>query len=252
MTAATSRAARHPAGFYFSNVAWPLLTAVLLLSLVSPLLAQDANLTQGCVAEFDPTVDYFPHKATLLNASGLEIEYHGHYKLVRTLQPWPGAAAAVEYLLLQCGTPLPAGHADALAVEVPVRSVISLATTQLPNLLDLGRLDQLIAVDSGNYVNTPEVVAMLQDGALAEVGNGASINVELVLVLAPDLVLANGFNPETDAHPSAAGGRRLHRHQRRLAGAQPAGPRRVAQVHRALLQRGSPRRNALRAAAGGL
>ena len=71
----------------------------------------------------------------------------------------------------------------------------------LPNLLDLGRLDQLIAVDSGNYVNTPEVVAMLQDGALAEVGNGASINVELVLALAPDLVLANGFNPETDAHP---------------------------------------------------
>ena len=180
---------------------WPLLTAVLLLSLVSPLLAQDANLTQGCVEDFDPTVDYFPHKATLQNASGLEIEYHGHYKLVRTLQPWPGAAAAVEYLLLQCGTPLPAGHENALAVEVPISSVISLSTTQLPNLLDLGRLDQLIAVDSGNYVNTPEVVAMLQDGALAEVGNGALINVELVLVLAPDLVLANGFNPETDAHP---------------------------------------------------
>ena len=179
----------------------PLLTLLLLLSLVSPLLAQDANLTQACVEEFDPTVDYFPDKATLLNASGLEIEYHGHYKLVRTLQPWPGAAAAVEYLLLQCGTPLPAGHADALLVEVPVSSVISLATPQLPNLLDLGRLDQLIAVDSGNYVNTPEVVAMLQDGALAAVGNGASINVELVLALAPDLVLANGFNPETDAHP---------------------------------------------------
>ena len=201
MTAATSRAARHPAGFYFSNVAWPLLILLLLLGLVSPLVAQDANLTQGCVADFDPTVDYFPHKATLVNASGLEIEYHGHYKLVRTLQPWPGAAAAVEYLLLQCGTPLPAGHEDALAVEVPVNRVISLATTQLPNLLDLGHIDQLIAVDNGDYVNTPAVLTMLREGALAEVGNGPSINVELVLELAPDLVLANGFNPETDAHP---------------------------------------------------
>ena len=201
MTAATSRAARHPAGFYFSNVAWPLLILLLLLSLVSPLVAQDTNLTQGCVEDFDPTVDYFPHKATLLNASGLEIEYHGHYKLVRTLQPWPGAAAAVEYLLLQCGTPLPAGHEDALAVEVPVNRIISLATTQLPNLLDLGHIDQLIAVDNGDYVNTPAVLTMLREGALAEVGNGPSINVELVLELAPDLVLANGFNPETDAHP---------------------------------------------------
>ncbi len=173
----------------------------LLFSLTAPLAGQDGNITQGCVEEFDPAVDYFPDKATLVNAVGLEIEYHGHYKLIRTLQPWPGAEAAVEYLLLQCGTPVPEGHEDTLRVEVPVSSVISLSTTQLPNLLDLGQLDKLVAVDSGNYINTVEVLAMLQAGELAEVGNGASINLERVLELAPDVVLANGFNPETDAHP---------------------------------------------------
>lgn len=182
-------------------MARPLLITALLLLLTTPLAGQDGNLTRGCVEDFDPAVDYFPDKATLVNASGLEIEYHGHYKVLRTLQPWPGAKSAVEYLLLQCGTPLPEGHEDTLTVEVPVNSVISLSTTQLPNLLDLGQLDKLIAVDSGNYVNTAEVVAMLQAGELAEVGNGASINVERVLELAPELVLANGFNPETDAHP---------------------------------------------------
>ncbi|MCY4024016.1 MAG: ABC transporter substrate-binding protein [Anaerolineaceae bacterium] len=194
-------ATRHLAGFLLRGVALRLLITALLLLLTAPLAGQDGNLTQGCVEDFDPAVDYFPDKATLVNASGLEIEYHGHYKLLRTLQPWPGAESAVEYLLLQCGTPLPEGHEDALRVEVPVNSVISLSTTQLPNLLDLGQLDNLIAVDNGNYINTAEVVAMLQAGELAEVGNGASINVERVLELAPDLVLANGFNPETDAHP---------------------------------------------------
>lgn len=183
------------------GAARPLLMAALLALLTASLAAQDGNLTQGCVEDFDPAVDYFPDKATLVNASGLEIEYHGHYKLLRTLQPWPGAESALEYLLLQCGAPAPEGHADALMIEVPVNSVISLSTTQLPNLLDLGQLDKLVAVDSGNYVSTAEVVAMLQAGQLAEVGNGATINVERVLELAPDLVLANGFNPETDAHP---------------------------------------------------
>ncbi len=191
-----------PHNLMVGNGVRSLLTLVLLLSLTAPLLAQDGNLTEGCVENFDPEVDYFPDKATLLNASGLEIEYHKHYKLLRTLQPWPGAGAAVEYLLLQCGTPLPEGHEDALMVEVPVlNGVISLSTTQLPNLLDLGRLQQLVAVDNGNYINTAAVVAMLAEGALAEVGGGASINVERVLELAPGLVLANGFNPETDAHP---------------------------------------------------
>ncbi len=173
----------------------------LLFSLTAPLAGQDGNITRGCVEEFDPAIDYFPDKATLVNASGLEIEYHGHYKLIRTLQPWPGAEAAVEYLLLQCGTPVPEGHEDTLRVEVPVNRVISLSTTQLPNLLDLGQLEKLVAVDSGNYINTAGVLAMLQAGELAEVGNGASINLERVLELAPDVVLANGFNPETDAHP---------------------------------------------------
>lgn len=183
------------------GVARPLLVAALLALMTAPLAAQDGNLTQGCVEEFDPAVDYFPDKATLVNAVGLEIEYHGHYKLLRALQPWPGADSALEYLLLQCGAPAPEGHDDALMIEVPVNSVISLSTTQLPNLLDLGQLDKLVAVDNGNYVNTAGVVAMLQAGELAEVGNGATINVERVLELAPELVLANGFNPETDAHP---------------------------------------------------
>ena len=194
--------ARHLAGFDFRGIFRPLLLPPILLTmLAAPLSAQDGNLTHGCVADFDPDLDYFPDKATLTHAAGLEIEYHGHYKLLRALQPWPGAETAVEYLLLQCGAPAPEGHEDTLMVEVPVNSVISLSTTQLPNLLDLGRLDSLVAVDDGRYVNTPEVVVMLRAGELAEVGNGATINLERVLELAPDLVLANGFNPETDAHP---------------------------------------------------
>ena len=194
-------AARHPAGFRFCKEYWPLCVLLLLLGLTPPLQAETANLRQGCVERHDPDVDYFPQKATFTQASGLEIEYHRNYKVLRVLQPWPGATAPVEYLLLQCGTPAPEGHENALRVEVPVRSVISLSTTQLPNLRDLGRLEQLVAVDDGRYINTGEVVELLRDGAVAEVGNGATINVELVLALAPDLVLANGFNPETDAHP---------------------------------------------------
>ncbi len=167
----------------------------------NPTFAQDTNLTNGCVENYDETVDYFPDKIDLTHATGIEVEYFNHYKVVRTLTPYPGAETPFEYVLVQCGTPAPDGYEDAQMVEVPVNSFAALSTTQLPHLNDLGRLDSLVAVDSFLYINTPAVREMIAADQLVELGSGADINVEVALDLGPDVVMANGFNPETDAHP---------------------------------------------------
>ncbi|MAS37966.1 MAG: ABC transporter substrate-binding protein [Anaerolineaceae bacterium] len=176
---------------------------VLLLAFSFPALAQDLNLTAACVEDFDPTVDYFPNKVELTDAAGFEVEYFNNYKVVRTLTPYPGAPEPFEYVLVQCGTPAPDGYAGAQMVEVPVDSFVALSTTQLPHLKDLGHLDSLVGMDTYGYqsVNTPEAVAMIEAGEVIEVGSGASINVEVMLDLEPDVVMANGFDPSTDAHP---------------------------------------------------
>ena len=86
-------------------------------------------------------------------------------------------------------------------IQVPAGTLITLSTTQIPALAQLDLLDKLVAVDSGYYISTPDVLEMIDSGEVAEIGFGSQVNIELALELAPDLVLSYGFNPDTDAHP---------------------------------------------------
>ncbi|PJF36926.1 MAG: ABC transporter substrate-binding protein [Candidatus Thermofonsia Clade 1 bacterium] len=164
---------------------------------------QAANPTE-CLTAFDPEVDYFPHKVEIAFATGFEVTYHKHYKVVRVTRPWAGAESGFTYVLVQCGAPAPADEQlkDALVVEVPIKKFISMSTTYLPHLVELGVLEALVGVDTLQYVSTPEVVALGKAGKLVEIGSGAQVNIEQVALSAPDLIMTygSGFS-DYDAHP---------------------------------------------------
>lgn len=164
--------------------------------------APTANLTDGCVDAFAANVDYFPEKISLSHTEGFTIEYHNSYKVVTVATPWPGAEAAQQYVLVQCGAPTPAGFDDAQIIEVPVPSIVTMSTTYLPFLEAYGVLDRLVGLDDVTYVNNPTVLAMAEAGKLVQIGYGASVNVEQLLDLAPALVMTYGSGaPDSDAHP---------------------------------------------------
>jgi iron complex transport system substrate-binding protein len=187
-----------------------LMLLVLALFSAMPVFAQEAAVLeenlQECVTEegYEEGVDYFPEKAELTNAETFDIEYFENYKVVTVNTPWFGATEAdvFQYVLVQCGTPTPEGFDDALVIEVPSGTIISMSTSQLPQLVELGLIDQLIGVDSAAYASTSEVVEKAEAGELVEVGAGSTVNVELVLDAEPSIVMVNGSGaPEYDAHP---------------------------------------------------
>ena len=174
-----------------------------ILLFIVPVMAQDFNVTDGCVADYRADVDYFPDKIEILDAEKFAVEYHSHYKVVSVSDAYEGAPS-VDYILVQCGTPAPsvADFADGTQfIEVPTGAIITLSTTQLPVLTQLGLLDHLVGVDSAFYVSTTEVVNAVAAGQVTEVGFGSQINIELVLNLEPQIVMSYGYNPDTDAHP---------------------------------------------------
>ncbi len=188
-----------------------ILTVFSLIVSLTPLSAQAVDApevnSQECVAEgaYDESVDYFPEKAELTHADTFSIEYFNHYKVVTVHTPWAGAGEedAFQYVLVQCGTPTPDDFNDALVIEVPTGTIISMSTAQHPQIVELGLIDHLIAVDAIAFVNTPEVLEKAEAGELTDVGNGASVNVELVLDAEPGMVMTNGNGiPEYDAHPA--------------------------------------------------
>jgi iron complex transport system substrate-binding protein len=82
------------------------------------------------------------------------------------------------------------GAPETLVLGMPARRVLTMTTTNLPHFEAIGRLDALVGVGSGAYVCNETVKARLAAGTLRSVGDEASVDVEAVADLRPDLVLA--------------------------------------------------------------
>lgn len=155
-----------------------------------------------CAGEYDPQLDYFPDKVEPEAAAGWKIEYHPNYKVITVLSPWQNAEQQFSYVLVQCGTPAPSDIGDAQLIEVPVKTVVAMSTTQLPHLAELDLVDRLVGVDNLARISTPAVAARAEAGELRELGGGAEVNVEQALELAPGLIMTYGVgDPQYDAHP---------------------------------------------------
>lgn len=165
---------------------------------ILPVAAQgtaiEENFTEDCVSEYDETADYFPEKAEITDAQNFSVEYFNNYKVVTV----EGSVERYTYVLVQCGTPAPEGGAipeGAQVVEVPVEGIVTLSTTYLPGLAQLGLVENLVGMDSFLYTSTPEVIERIEAGELLEVSPNFELNLELVLEADPDLVMTDDYNP---------------------------------------------------------
>ena len=146
---------------------------------------------QTCVEGFDPTFDYFPEKATPRYAERFSVEYFSHYKVV-TITLLDGVTT-YRYLLLQCGTPLPEAHGDAQVIEVPVSTVVTTSTADLPHLVELDVVDRLAGHDELDYVSSREIRARIEAGEVVEVGHESRLNLEVLLDVNPDVLFTTGL-----------------------------------------------------------
>lgn len=156
-----------------------------------------------CVDEFAEDQDYFPDKITVEMATGFQVEYFNHYKIVTVSQPWRDAPveAAESYLLVQCGTPIPDGYEGATTIEVPVTRLAALSTTYLPFLPLLNSVDALVAVSDLQTINTTEIITAAETRQIAELApNYGEVNLEAILELQPALTMTYGFGFETDGY----------------------------------------------------
>ena len=161
-----------------------------------------SSVSNGCVQKYDSNVDYFPNKVKVTHAIGFAVEYYKNYKVVTIKNPWKDAKTGFKYVLVQCGTPTPAGFEKSQIFTTPVNSVISLSTTHLPHFSKLNVVDKLIGVSDIKQVTTPDFIDRIKAGKVVSVGNNSTVNVEKVLELNPELVTTFGTgNQQTDSFP---------------------------------------------------
>ena len=137
------------------------------------------------------------------HATGFTFEQHDDFTLVTVTKPWQGATTddVLRYVLYRRGTRPPAGYDAALAVETPVRSVITMSTTFLPHLEQLDEIESLVGHDALAWVYSPAVKTRAEQGHVTEVGSGSMVDIERTLQLQPDIIFTNSFGGDWDAHP---------------------------------------------------
>lgn len=164
-------------------------------------VAASGNLP-ACVEDYDPATDYFPDKSSFAYATGVSVAYTPNSKLLEIHRPWKGADESFSVLLVQCGTPVPDDVEADATVQVPVRTVATFSTTQLPSFALLDATDAIVAHGGLQYVTTPEVVERAADGGIAEVGDQTAPDVEALLQANPGVALLSA-GIDGDAHAQA-------------------------------------------------
>ncbi len=184
---------------------WLIIT--LMLSVwVSITTAQEAPTTNpdACLAEgaYDPDVDYFPEKVTLDYTDGFTVEYFNSYKVVTVTRPWFNAdeADVLQYVLVQCGAPIPDGYDTAQVVSIPVTRAVSMSTTYLPYFDLYGVLDALVGVDNASLATNTAVLDKANAGELVDIAPNFSLDIEAALELDPELIFTYGFGFDTDSY----------------------------------------------------
>lgn len=164
----------------------------------------------GCVTDFTEGADYFPDKVDVEYAENFTVDYHDSYATLTVAEPNPGAEPVEEtYVLVRCGAPTPTldgDLADAQQVTVPVTSLFSGSTTQLPSLVMLDQLDVLAGVASKTLISDEQVLQRVSSPDVVEYGNTAgTIDAEKVVAEKPDVVITGGMTDPAYANIQQAG-----------------------------------------------
>ena len=145
--------------------------------------------------------DYFQEKIRVDYSTAFTVEYHDTFKVVTVLNPWPGATGGFTYVLVQRGTAPPSGIMADRIIEVPIRSIVTMSTSYLPCLEELGVVDILVGHETLAWVYSEKVRELIAVDSIREVGSGQNVNIELLLDIDPDLIMTYGMGNEWDAHP---------------------------------------------------
>jgi iron complex transport system substrate-binding protein len=160
-----------------------------------------SNILDGCVAKYDPAIDYFPEKLEFRHSVQLTVSYYKHYKVI-TFKPSVATQEELRYVLVQCGTPAPEGFGPNQIVTVPVPTFATMNQSMGSAIALFGLTDRLTGISSIRAYTVPEILRRHKEGKVHELGGGTHSNIENTLAVRPDLYFTfYSAYPQYNMHP---------------------------------------------------
>jgi iron complex transport system substrate-binding protein len=157
---------------------------------------KNKNNKKASIAIVDPS---FYYQANIKYAKGFQIKMlqKGVKELI-VWDPWNPGKIFQKYYLKNRGEDVKNIPEDGLLVEVPVKSIAALSSTQVGILKFLGVDDKIVAVSLPDRIYDEELDKKSKEGKIKTVGHAETLNFEKIVEIDPDLVMVAGFMKITD------------------------------------------------------
>ncbi|MDQ3536888.1 MAG: ABC transporter substrate-binding protein [Bacteroidota bacterium] len=162
------------------------------MSLIYLIGCQQADQIKEIQKSYNATSGQNGNQLKVEFAKGFSVEYSDNYKMVTVHEPWKGAPNPYKYLLVPEGNTIPEHDKDIQVVKVPIRSIACLSTTHIPFLEMLEEHKTLTGFATTDYISSPEVRKMIDQGMVRDLGPDGSINLEVLADLSPEAIMAFG------------------------------------------------------------
>ena len=131
---------------------------------------------------------------TIRYARNLHIEYFDDYVSVRIRDPWDTLRQRQHYVLVDRSRELPAGlPQDGIVIRVPVEKAVIYTSVHTAIAEELGALDRVCGICEPEYITSPAVLQRIAEGRIADLGVSTSPNVEGIIDLGTEMIIASPF-----------------------------------------------------------
>lgn len=133
--------------------------------------------------------------ATIRYAKGFQIEDKDGVQLLSIQNPFNSKSKATEYALVKREDPAPEGFSNDRIIRIPIRSIAVTSNLHVGAISRLDAADFLVAVGDADQIYSESVKKRFLEGDITEIQKGASLNVEKIIALQPDVLMVTG-SPE--------------------------------------------------------
>lgn len=131
-------------------------------------------------------------KTTLKYARNFKVKYFDHYKVLTITKAFTDQTDSLQYVLVQRGHKAPPGFSKEQVIPIPIRSLVTLSTPHVALAQEIEVIESITGNANNKMVISTQLGNRIKQGKVAEVGNSRNFNKELVLSIAPDVVLMSG------------------------------------------------------------
>lgn len=113
---------------------------------------------------------------------------------MEVLNPWDSTATLGVFALVdESHDAKTVTDGEAIAIQLPVHTVVSFSSTQWSVFLQLGEISRVKGVLEGRYAHDPRMIALLREGAVKDVGTESAMDIETLIQMQPDIMLYSPY-----------------------------------------------------------